>query len=356
MINGKKICGIGIRADQYGNHHIFHYINFGVNINMPLEVCRTINQPATSLSVERGRNFDKNQIFDELVNRFQQNVKTLCTEGFTPTFYPYLQKHTAYIGQEVIHTKHEGRTIEGIFQGFDSDGNAFVSVNGIQESLYTGKIRLKHPAIPDVEAFPAEEPKPTVLVTPVQEDVTLKREGVTVHESPKRQRVEAFPEEPQKPKILVTPPIKNVSAHVLTKEQFDFHLLRKSENGEMDASYPSIYWGKSKVFEGTKVYQHRSIIDPDQVHEIKQKTNLELMKSGKAPLGPDGNPINLHHLLQTHDGPVAEVTQTFHQQYYKALHINVGSKYPSGIDQNEFKKWKRKYWKNRAKDFEDVES
>ncbi len=61
--------------------------------------------------------------------------------------------------------------------------------------------------------------------------------------------------------------------------------------------------------------------------------------------------LNLHHLLQTAKGPIAEVTHKFHNQYRKALHINYGSKIPSGIDRTVFEKWKRAYWKNRAKDF-----
>ncbi|GAA4976324.1 HNH/ENDO VII family nuclease [Streptomyces hyderabadensis] len=32
------------------------------------------------------------------------------------------------------------------------------------------------------------------------------------------------------------------------------------------------------------------------------------MKQGLAPMGPDGKPMNLHHMLQTQDGPIAEVT------------------------------------------------
>ncbi|MGO4569470.1 HNH/ENDO VII family nuclease [Rhizobium sp. 2YAF20] len=40
------------------------------------------------------------------------------------------------------------------------------------------------------------------------------------------------------------------------------------------------------------------------------KANLELMQAGRAPIGPDGNPINLHHMTQTQDGPIAELTQT----------------------------------------------
>jgi hypothetical protein len=69
-----------------------------------------------------------------------------------------------------------------------------------------------------------------------------------------------------------------------------------------------------------------------------------------APIGPDGESINLHHLIQTQDGAIAEVTQTFQQENFSTLHINPNT-IPSGIDRNAFNSWKRQYWIDRARDF-----
>ncbi len=73
------------------------------------------------------------------------------------------------------------------------------------------------------------------------------------------------------------------------------------------------------------------------------------MKMGNAPTGPDGNPINLHHLIQTNEGGIAEMTQAFHQKYTKIMHIDDNS-IPSVINRQEFYTWKKQYWKNRAKE------
>jgi filamentous hemagglutinin len=35
------------------------------------------------------------------------------------------------------------------------------------------------------------------------------------------------------------------------------------------------------------------------------------MKNGLAPYGLDGKKVNLHHMLQTRDAQIAEVTQSF---------------------------------------------
>jgi filamentous hemagglutinin len=74
------------------------------------------------------------------------------------------------------------------------------------------------------------------------------------------------------------------------------------------------------------------------------------MQRGLAPIGPDGKPINLHHMLQTQSGPLAEMSQTFHQQNYSTIHINPNT-IPSGIDRPAFDAFRQQYWLNRAANF-----
>ena len=106
-------------------------------------------------------------------------------------------------------------------------------------------------------------------------------------------------------------------------------------------------------FRGNKVYQRDDIFDPNA--EFNGETNLQRMRRGVAPIGTDGNSVELHHMLQSHDGPIAEVTSSFHKQNYSTLHINPNS-IPSGIDRPEFNSWKRKYWKDRATGLESTDN
>jgi RHS repeat-associated protein len=107
-------------------------------------------------------------------------------------------------------------------------------------------------------------------------------------------------------------------------------------------------WTRTEV-NGTRVYQRDDLIDPE-LTDARGRTNVERMQSGLAPVGPDGESINLHHMLQTADGPIAEVSQTFHQENSSVIHINPNTT-PSGIDRAEFGAWRREYWKLRACDF-----
>lgn len=60
------------------------------------------------------------------------------------------------------------------------------------------------------------------------------------------------------------------------------------------------------------------------------RSNLQRMEQRLAPLGSDGKSINLHHMIQTNDSAIAEVTASFHQTNSKVIHINPNT-VPSGI-------------------------
>ena len=109
------------------------------------------------------------------------------------------------------------------------------------------------------------------------------------------------------------------------------------------------FWTDKVEHNGTKVYQRNDIIDPNKVDKMG-RTNIQRMEQGLAPLGSDGKSVNLHHMTQTNDSAIAEVTQTFHQQNKGVIHINPNT-IPSGIDRNTFNSWRKSYWKNRANDF-----
>ena len=139
-------------------------------------------------------------------------------------------------------------------------------------------------------------------------------------------------------------------------------LARKTATkAEIHQIYAPKYWTKkdTHTFHGqtNKVYKRDDLIDLGKV-DPKGKTNLELMRRGNAPLGADNQPINLHHMIQTQDGALAEVTWSMHTKNHGKLHIwSNGSKggvtraeVKPVIDRPAFDKWKAEYWKARAKE------
>lgn len=99
-----------------------------------------------------------------------------------------------------------------------------------------------------------------------------------------------------------------------------------------------------------RVYQ-RNDIDINYYDEVTGLTNLERMQAGKPPIGSDGKPIQLHHILQKEAGPMVEIRETTHQEYYSQLHglIEDGASFRNDpILNKQYNNFRRSYWKWRA--------
>ena len=120
---------------------------------------------------------------------------------------------------------------------------------------------------------------------------------------------------------------------------------------------------------GRKVYKNSvdvepgipSTIDKSVDPRIRKKieedgwSNLDLMKNGNAPIGPDGKYINLHHVTGDEPGPMVELTGTVHKKYHRELHgtIEDGDSFRNDPKlELQYAKFRKAYWKERAKDFE----
>jgi RHS repeat-associated protein len=121
-----------------------------------------------------------------------------------------------------------------------------------------------------------------------------------------------------------------------------------------DSPVPGQFWRRID-YNGQRVYQRDDLVNPGYFSPADPygRSNLKRMKQGLAPMGPDDKPLNLHHMLQTQDGPIAEITHSMHFGYYGQLHWKSGTKIPSGIDRPSFESWKTRYWIQRAVGFDE---
>lgn len=77
------------------------------------------------------------------------------------------------------------------------------------------------------------------------------------------------------------------------------------------------------------------------------RTNLERMEQGLAPLDKDGNPIELHHVGQKMDSPLAELTRDEHRGKGNDTVLHNKQK-ESEINREDFAKERAEHWKARA--------
>ncbi|WP_297248294.1 HNH/ENDO VII family nuclease [uncultured Brachyspira sp.] len=128
---------------------------------------------------------------------------------------------------------------------------------------------------------------------------------------------------------------KEINDNIRSKEELDIYKNAPLKEGEVN--------GKATL--------ERTDIDYKQIDEDIGKTNLELMKDGYAPLDKNGNPIELHHIGQKSDYPLAELTKQEHRgkENNTILH---DVKKESEIDRDKFNKERSDYWKARAEQVE----
>ncbi len=99
-----------------------------------------------------------------------------------------------------------------------------------------------------------------------------------------------------------------------------------------------------------RVYQ-RNDIDFEYVDPKTGKTNLQLMQSGRPPIGNDGKPIELHHVIQKESGPMVEIRETTHKEYHYQLHGLRGKGESFRNDRTlskQYNNFRSAYWKWRA--------
>lgn len=80
---------------------------------------------------------------------------------------------------------------------------------------------------------------------------------------------------------------------------------------------------------------------------MKEYTNKDLAEIGYPPRDGSGKPIELHHIGQDKDSPLAELTPDQHRANGNNTILHTFEE--SRIDRNAFNSERMEYWKNRSK-------
>lgn len=118
-LSHKKLAGI-LCETSYQKEHVDLFLGIGINVNMGKDDLERIDQPATSLFVETGREWDRKDLLLALKKEFLQDLTLFKEKGFTP-FHSALENLLAFKHKEVEIFDGK-RTWKGILHSLTFDG------------------------------------------------------------------------------------------------------------------------------------------------------------------------------------------------------------------------------------------
>lgn len=135
LLNKKKLGGILCETIS-DSLSVVVVLGLGLNINMPLDLLKTIDQPATSLLAETGGTYPLQHILTSLVRNFSKNLEQFLTEGFSPFVHRFRQM--------IIHQENDLLKIgnqTGRFMAIANDGALIIKMDhGENQKIYSGEI------------------------------------------------------------------------------------------------------------------------------------------------------------------------------------------------------------------------
>ena len=141
LCQGKKLCGILIEMRGETNGPYDAVIGVGLNLTMPTEVGRQIDQPWISLQQLSTAMPARNTLAAQLTDAMLETLPQFETRGLQP-FLAEWKRLDLYRDQQV--TLHLGENvIQGIERGVDEQGALLVEHNGKLQRYYSGEMSLR---------------------------------------------------------------------------------------------------------------------------------------------------------------------------------------------------------------------
>ncbi len=119
QLSGKKVSGI-LCETKFHPDDVDIFLGVGINVNLDEKAASQIDQPATSLAIETGKEWNKESLLKKLQAQFEKDLIQFRKEGFHP-FHGSFEKLMALKGEKI--RCFDGKKIwEGICHSLSDDG------------------------------------------------------------------------------------------------------------------------------------------------------------------------------------------------------------------------------------------
>jgi BirA family transcriptional regulator, biotin operon repressor / biotin---[acetyl-CoA-carboxylase] ligase len=143
--NLKKCCGILCESSPPTSEDTrgFAIVGVGVNLTTTLDDFeKEVRTTATSLLLETGCVFDRDEVFQIIRKRILANLAEFEKEGFPPLLQRWKEKDVL-IGKKLEWVTNNNEIIQGISKGPDSSGQLIVTdEDGVEHFVLSGDISL----------------------------------------------------------------------------------------------------------------------------------------------------------------------------------------------------------------------
>jgi len=140
-LGGVKLAGILIDLEGQALEPSHCVIGIGLNLNMPEEAGKMIEQKWTDLQSHSKDNVDRNALSAQLISSLHQRLHQYQQTGLTSmldewhTYDAFLNKRVKLITGE--------RVTQGICRGVNNQGALLLEVNGLVKPVYGGEVSLR---------------------------------------------------------------------------------------------------------------------------------------------------------------------------------------------------------------------
>jgi BirA family transcriptional regulator, biotin operon repressor / biotin---[acetyl-CoA-carboxylase] ligase len=140
LVDQKKIAGILCEIVNVGEGMPTAIVaGIGLNVNMNGDEANQVDQPATSMAMESGRDQDVETVLDQLLSALTQPIYAWANGGFTAIRSAYEKR--SYAPGAPITVRDGALYIEGLHRGFNDDGALLLETDGGDvRTLYSGDV------------------------------------------------------------------------------------------------------------------------------------------------------------------------------------------------------------------------
>jgi len=138
---GKKLAGILIELNAQANEACHAVIGIGINVRMPPEQAKLIDQPWIDLTSLSSEKIDRNLLSATLVSELQALLPEYEKKGLKP--YLSIWHRLDCFLDKPVNVLLADKNIAGICRGIDDSGALLLEVDGKLESYIGGEVSLR---------------------------------------------------------------------------------------------------------------------------------------------------------------------------------------------------------------------